>query len=298
MDPSRRSAMREGGYDERMKHLSLTCLAAVILATVPSARQQPELAAVAPFKIGGNLYYVGTTDPAAYLFTTPAGHILVDTTYDRSAPFVADSIRALGFKLEDVEIILSSHAHLDHVGGHASMKKLTGAQVAATAQDAVNLESGGVKAFHQVGSFAPVTVDRRLKDGDTVQLGGTTLTAHLLPGHTEGNTAWTATVEENGRRFGVLIAPSMSINPGVRMVNNPTWPGVADAYASSFQRLRTMRCEIFLGPHAGFFDLAAKRKRQQAGAADAFVDPKGYVSFLDDLESKYRAQVERERAGR
>jgi metallo-beta-lactamase class B len=281
-----------------MKLLSLSCLAAVILVSGSAAREQSELAAFPPFKIAGNLYYVGTTDPTAYLFTSSAGHILVDTTYERSAPLVADSIRALGFKLEDVKIILSSHAHLDHVGGHAAMKNLTGAQIVATAEDAVNLESGGEKAFHRIGSFAPVTVDRRLKDGDTVRLGGTTLTAHLMPGHTEGNTAWTTTVEENGRRYGVLIAPSMSINPGVKMVNNPTWPGVGDAYASSFKRLRAMRCEIFLGPHAGFFDLAAKRTRQQAGAADAFVDPKGYASFLDDLEKKYLAQVAQERVVR
>jgi metallo-beta-lactamase class B len=280
-----------------MKLLSLSCLAACILVSGSAAPQQTEPEAVAPFKIAGNLYYVGTSDPTAFLFTTGAGHILVDTTYERSAPLVADAIRALGFKLEDVRIILSSHAHLDHVGGHAAMKKLTGAQIVATAQDAVNLESGGAKAFHQIGNFTPVTVDRRLKDGDTVQLGGTTLTAHLLPGHTEGNTAWTTTVEENGRRYGVLIAPSMSINPGVKMVNNTAWPGVADAYASSFKRLREMRCEIFLGPHAGFFDLTGKRQRQQAGSADAFVDPKGYVSFLNDLEKKYLAQVQRERAG-
>jgi metallo-beta-lactamase class B len=281
-----------------MKLLPLSCLAAFILITASSSATQPKLAAVPPFKIAGNLYYVGTSDPTAFLFTTSAGHILVDTTYERSAPFVADSIRALGFKLEDVRIILSSHAHLDHVGGHAAMKKLTGAQVVATVQDAVNLESGGAKAFHQVGGFAPVTVDRRLKDGDTVQLGGTMLTAHLVPGHTEGNTAWTTTVEENGRRYGVLIAPSMSINPGVKMVNNSAWPGVGDAYAASFTRLKAMRCEIFLGPHAGFFDLAAKRKRQQAGAADVFVDPTGYAAFLDDLEKKYLRQVEQERAGR
>ena len=281
-----------------MKLLALSCLAAVVLITGSAAPEQSDLTAVAPFKIAGNLYYVGTSDPTAFLFTSNAGHILVDTTYERSAPLVADSIRALGFRLEDVRIILSSHAHLDHVGGHALMKKLTGAQVVATAQDAVNLESGGAKAFHQVGGFPPVTVDRRLKDGDTVQLGGTTLTAHLVPGHTEGNTAWTTTVDENGRRYGVLIAPSMSINPGVKMVNNPAWPGVADAYRSSFTRLKAMRCEIFLGPHAGFFDLPAKRKRQQAGTADAFVDPQGYLAFLDSLEKKYLDQVQQERAGR
>jgi len=284
-----------------MNRVALFCCAVVLAAVHPVVSQQPAPTAVPPFKIAGNLYYVGTSDPTAFLFTTQAGHILIDTTYPETAPLVANSIRSLGFRLEEVKIILSSHAHFDHVGGHAAMKKLTGAQVVATAEDAVNLESGGAKAFHVIGSFAPVTVDRRLKDGETVQLGATMLTAHLLPGHTEGNTAWTAAVEENGRRYSVLIAPSMSINPGVKLVGNPKWAGVGDAYAASFKRLRAMGGEIFLAPHAAFFDLVAKRQKQQhsaANPADAFVDPKGYASFVDDLEKKYLAQLQRERTGR
>jgi metallo-beta-lactamase class B len=281
-----------------MTRLALFCCAVVLAAVYPLTSQQRAPSAVPPFKIAGNLYYVGTSDPTAFLFTSPAGHILVDTTYPETAPLVADSIRSLGFKLEDVKIILSSHAHFDHVGGHAAMKKLTGAEVVATAPDAINLESGGAKAFHQVGGFAPVTVGRRLKDGDTVQLGGTTLTAHLLPGHTEGNTAWSTTVEEGGRRYAVLIAPSMSVNPGVQLVGNPKWPGVGDAYAASFQRLKAMRCEIFLAPHAAFFDLPGKRQKQQNGAADAFVDPSGYESFLDSLEKRDLELIRQEKQGR
>jgi metallo-beta-lactamase class B len=282
-----------------MNRFAVLVGAVLLLGAALATSLQSLPTAVPPFKIAGNLYYVGTSDATAFLFTSAAGHILVDTTYENTASFVADGIRALGFKLEDVKIILSSHAHFDHVGGHAMIKKLSGAEVVAIAEDANNLESGGAKSFDKIGSFAPVPVGRRLKNGDTVQLGGTTLTAHHVPGHTEGNTAWATTVEENGRRYAVLIAPSMSINPGVKMVNNPAWPGVGDAYAASFKRLKAMRCDIFLAPHAAFFDLAAKRQKQQSGAgADVFVNPQGYHAFLNELEKKYLEQVRQEREGR
>ena len=276
----------------------LSCIVSyAALVASPSAIQQRDAAAVAPFKIVGNIYYVGTTDPTAFLITTNAGHILIDTTYEQTAPIVADSIRRLGFKLEDVRFILSSHAHFDHVAGHAMMKKLTGARVVATAEDAINLESGGEKAFHYTGLFPKVAVDKRLKDGETVRLGNTTLTAHLLPGHTEGNTAWTTTVEADGRTYNVLFAPSMSINPGVTLVNNPKWPGVGDAYANSFARLKAMRCDIFLAPHAHFFDLQTKRPLLEKGGTNPFVDPQGYLRFLEDLEGKFQAQLRQEKQG-
>jgi metallo-beta-lactamase class B len=140
--------------------LSGTLLA--LFVSLIGVQQLPQPTAVAPFKIIGNIYYVGTSDPTAYLITTPSGHILIDTTYASSEPLVRKSIQALGFKLEDIRIILSSHSHLDHVGGHASMKRDSRAQVVATEQDAINLESGGAKAFHQTGTFPSVQVDRRL----------------------------------------------------------------------------------------------------------------------------------------
>jgi metallo-beta-lactamase class B len=271
-----------------MNPFSCVALCAAVLTI---AAVQPPPVAVKPFKIVANIYYVGTSDPTAFLIATPAGHILIDTTFADSAPLVLDSIRALGFRLEDVKIILSSHAHLDHVGGHAAIKRATGAQVIATAEDAINLESGGAKAFHQTGTFEPVTVDRRLKDGDTVTLGGSTLTAHLTRGHTEGNTAWTMTVEDGGQKLAVVFAPSMSINPGVRMANYPPWPNIADAYAASFKFLRGLPCDIFLAPHAGFFHLAGKAARPSAaGRSNPFVDPDGYRAYLDDLERKFTNQ--------
>ena len=273
-------------------------LAAVALAiglSLSVTFQVPRPAAVDPFKIAGNIYYVGTSDPTAYLITTAAGHILIDTTYPETEPLVRNSIRALGFKLEDIKIILSSHAHFDHVGGHAAMKRASGAQVIATAQDAVNLESGGAKAFHQVGRFEPVAVDRRLDDGGSVRLGNVTLTAHLTPGHTEGNTTWTTTVEDGGKTYRVVFAPSMSINPGVRMVNYPPWPAIADAYARSFAALKKLPCDIFLAPHASFFDLQGKRARHSTAGISAFVDPEGFRAYVDRMEAAYADQVRKEK---
>ncbi|MFN0107776.1 MAG: metallo-beta-lactamase, partial [Blastocatellia bacterium] len=152
-----------------------------------------------PFRIIGNIYYVGTNNLACYLITSPGGHVLIDTAMQESSPIVRANIEALGYKLKYIRVILSSHAHFDHVAGHADMKAATGAQVYATAQDAPALESGGAKGFHPLGAYKPVKVDRIIKDGEVVRFGGVALTAHLTPGHTEGNTTWTTTVEENGK---------------------------------------------------------------------------------------------------
>jgi metallo-beta-lactamase class B len=277
--------------------MKLSAVVAALCLLLSVSWQQKAPSAVEPFKIVGNIYYVGTSDPTAYLITTSEGHILIDTTYAHTESFVRNSIRALGFKLEDVKIILSSHAHLDHVGGHAAMKRATGAHVHATEQDAINLESGGAKAFHQTGRFEPVTVTRRLKDGEAVRLGGVSLTAHVLPGHTEGNTAWTTTVTDGEKTYNVLFAPSMSINPGVRMVNYPPWPTIADAYAGSFAKLKKLPCDIFLAPHASFFDLESKRRRLSSASVNPFVDPEGFRDFVGSLETSYADQLRKEKAG-
>jgi metallo-beta-lactamase class B len=252
-----------------------------------------------PFRIIGNIYYVGTNNLACYLITSPAGHVLIDTAMQESAPIVRANIEALGYKLKYVRLILSSHAHFDHVAGHADMKAATGAQVIASAADTPLLESGGTKGFHPIGSYKPVKVDRIIKDGEIVRLGSTALKAHLTPGHTEGNTAWTMTVEENGKKYEVVFAASMSINPGVRMVNNPTWPTIADAYAKSFQKLKSLPCDVFLGPHAPFFDMEAKVARMKADPkTNPFIDPEGYRSFIADFEKNYNEQLQKERSGK
>lgn len=249
-----------------------------------------------PFRIIGNIHYVGTNNLACYLISTPGGHILLDTAMQESAPIVRANIAALGFKLTDIKIMVSSHAHFDHVAGHAEMKEATGAKVYATAADAAMLESGGTKGFHPLNPYKPVKVDKVIKDGEVVRLGSAALTAHLTPGHTKGNTAWTATVEENGKKYDVVFVASMSINPGVRMVNNPTWPRIAEAYASSFQKLKSLPCDVFLGPHAPFFDMEAKVGRMNAGATtNPFIDPAGYRNYIASYEKSYNEQLLRER---
>ena len=248
-----------------------------------------------PFRIIGNIYYVGTSNLACYLITSPGGHILIDTALQESSPIVRANIEALGYKLKYIRVILSGHAHFDHVAGHADMKAATGAQVYATAADALVLESGGTKGFHPLGNYKPVKVDRIIKDGEVVRFGGVALTAHLTPGHTEGNTTWTTTVEENGKKYDVVFVGSMSINPGVKMVNNPTWPGIADAYAKSFQKLKSLNCDVFLGPHAPFFNMEAKVKQMADAKTNPFIDPEGYRNYIGEYEKSYNEQLAKER---
>ena len=248
-----------------------------------------------PFRLIGNIYYVGTNNLACYIIKTNAGLTLLDTAMQESAPIIRANIEALGFALKDIKIMLSSHAHFDHVAGHADMKAATGAKVYATKADAEIMESGGKKGFHPLTPYyKPIKVDKILKADGVVQLGEVKMTAHLTPGHTEGNTAWTTTVEENGKKYNVVFTSSMSINPGVRMVKNPTWAGVAEAYAKSFQTLKSLPCDVFLGPHAPFFAMEAKVKRLGT-EPNPFIDPQGFRNFIAGLEKSYTEQVQRER---
>jgi len=248
---------------------------------------------VKPFRIIGNVYYVGMNDLASYLISTKDGLILVDTALEESGPIIRKNIEELGFKATDVKIILSGHAHFDHVGGHQTMKEQTGAKIYATAPDAMIMESGGTKGFFPFSQYKyrPVTVDKIIVDGEWIKLGGFGMQAHMLPGHTEGNTAWTFTVEDGGRNYDVLIAPSMSVNPGVKLVGNKEWPGVADAYVDSFKKLRALKCDVFLAPHAGFFDLAGKMEKMSSGAkTNPFIDPDGFHKYVDDLEKAFNEE--------
>ena len=251
-----------------------------------------------PFHIIGNIYYVGTNNLASYIIKTKPGLILLDTAMQESAPIVRANIETLGFKLKDIKIMISSHAHFDHVAGHADMKAATGAKVYATKADAEIMESGGKKGFHPLEPYyKPIKVDKILKDGEAVRLGGVAMTAHLTLGHTEGNTAWSMTVEENGKKYNVVFTSSLSINPGVKMVNNRTWAGVADAYAKSFATLKTLPCDVFLGPHAPFFNMEEKVKRIGT-QPNPFIDPQGLRNFVEMNEKAYKAQIERERNGK
>jgi metallo-beta-lactamase class B len=284
---------------------ALALAALVLLAPAPApARAQADPAAramngpMAPFRIVGNVYYVGASDVTSFLIATPAGHILLDCGFAETAPRIAANVLRLGFKLADVKVLLVSHAHYDHVGGLSELKRWTGASLAASAADALLLAHGGHGDFHFGDSltFSPVQADRILRDGDTVSLGGTVMTAHRTPGHTPGNTTWTTTATENGKTYAVAFMGSMSVNPGVVLLGNPSYPGIAGDYARSFQVMKALPCEVFLAPHGSFFDLQGKAKRLAARESpNPFVDPAGCRAYLAQMEAAYEAQLRREK---
>ena len=253
-----------------------------------------------PFRIVGNIQYVGTSELCAYLITTPQGHILIDGGLPESVALIEASIVKLGFKVEDVRILLTTQAHFDHVGSLAAVAAKSHAQVMVMAGDAELVEHGGHGdyLFGDSSPFAPVHVDRVLKDGDTVTLGGTTLVAHLTPGHTRGCTTWTTTVSEGELRYLVEFVGSTSVNPGTRLVHMPSYPGIRGDYERAFRVQRAMHPDVFLGAHAGFFDLPGKRQRQIAAPTpNPFVDPKGYAALVAKSETHFHELVATEMAG-
>jgi metallo-beta-lactamase class B len=232
-----------------------------------------------PHKIIGNMYYVGTQSLGTFLVTTPAGHILINTDYERTVPVIKASVEKLGFKFTDIKIILGSHAHGDHMEGDAMAKELTGAQVMAMAEDVPALER-----MKPGGKTHPI--DRVLHDGDTVTLGGTTLTAHLTPGHTKGCTTWTAKITEDGKTYDVVIIGSVGVNPGFQLVNNTQNPTIADEYKQAFKVLRSLHADVPLGSHPAMYRLDEKYPKIGKGP-NPFIDPAGYKAELDIQEDTF-----------
>lgn len=250
---------------------------------------------VEPFRIAENLYYVGASDIASYLITTSEGHILIDGGFVETAPQIEANISKLGFKVEEVKILLNSHAHFDHAGGLAALKARSGAKLFASAPDATLLESGGKGDFRfgDEGQFPPVVVDRRLADGEAVTLGGATLTARLTPGHTRGATTWTF----KAGSFDVVVVSSASILD-YRFVGKESYPGIAADFERTFAVLEALPVQIFLAPHGGFFDLAGKRERAASGMGlrNPWVDPAGYKAWVARAKDAFLAAVESQKA--
>jgi metallo-beta-lactamase class B len=275
-------------------------IAAVLLlaaAYASRAAGDPEwLQPFEPFRIAGNLYYVGSKGLASYLVATPEGHVLINSDLEESVPLLRASVEKLGFKLTDVKVLLISHAHFDHDAGSAAIKKLTGARYMVMDADVPVVESGGKADFQYPQSvYPPAKVDRVLRDGDVVKLGGTTLVAHLTPGHTRGCTTWTLQVKEAGRTYETVIVGSPNVNAGYRLVNNAAYPRIADDYEQMFRVLKSLPCDIFLGSHGGYFDLGAKYRRRSA-QANPFVDPDGYRRFVEEKEKEFREELAKQRA--
>jgi len=259
----------------------------------PSWRQPFE-----PLRVAGNVYYVGTRGLSSFLIVTPAGGILIDSGEAESVPFIRANVERLGFRVSDVRILLTGHAHFDHVGGHAGMQRLSGAQVMVMDADRDAIETGTDRSALGGPGWKPVHVDRVLRDGDTVSLGGTTLTAHLTPGHTQGCTTWTTEVTQDDRRLQVAFVCSVTINEGVHLVGNTRVPTIAQDYARAFRVLHGLKPDVFVAQHGGVFGLDEKAKRAREGAQPSpFVDPEGYQRVVARAEQTYLAQL-RDEQGR
>ena len=274
--------------------------AALLLAPFTARPQEPEwVKPFPPFRIIGNVYWVGTWDLSTYLITTPAGNILINTGLKETLPQIKAGIEQLGFKLSDIKILTATHAHYDHVAGLAELKRMTGAQVFIAEPEAELLADGGKSDFVFGDSpkfrFEPVKADRLLKDGDKISLGGTEITAHLNPGHTKGATTFTLTVNEGGKTYRVAIANMGSINPGVKVSGMPTYPNITEDYAHTFRLQEAMQLDVFLASHASQFGLHEKYKPGDPYKADRFIDPAGFHAEVLKLEKVYLDHLAAER---
>lgn len=253
-----------------------------------------------PFRLAGPIYYVGTAELAAFLIHTPQGHILIDGGMPSTAPIIEKSIRELGFKLDDIRILLTTQAHFDHVGSHAHFKKLSGARVEAMTGDDRLLRDGGKSDYLFASNtdyhFPRMAVDRVLKDGDIVTLGGERLTARHTPGHTPGSTTFEMDVNEGGQVYRVVFAASTTVNPGTRLLKDPSYPGILEDFRKTFTVLESLKPDIFLSGHASFFNLKDKRAKMDASKpAAAFVDREGYATLIARRKKEFEALVAKER---
>ncbi|MBI2188457.1 MAG: subclass B3 metallo-beta-lactamase [Acidobacteria bacterium] len=237
-----------------------------------------------PHRVIGNIYYVGTRTLSSFLITTPEGHILINSTYERNVPTIAKSVEQLGFRFSDVKILLGTHAHRDHQEGDALVKQMTGAQVLAMAEDVPAL-----REMKTSGREHPI--DRELRDGDAVRLGGTTLVARLTAGHTRGCTTWTTSVQEAGRTHNVVIHCSLRA-PGTLT------PGVVSEFERTFTLVRSLPCDVPLGDHPAQYNMHAKHATLQAGGPNPFVDAANCGLETDIQEAMFRAALEEQRGGR
>ncbi len=239
-------------------------------------------------KVIGNVYFVGTGELGSFLITTPQGHVLINSDFETTVPIIRASVEKLGFKFSDIKILLGSHAHGDHMEGDALVKEYTGAKVMAMEQDVPAL-----RKMKPGGKEHPI--DRILKDGDEVKLGGTTLVAHLTAGHTKGCTSWTLKTQEGGKTYDVIILGSIGVNPGYILVNNKDYPQIADDYIRSFKTLRAMHVDVFLASHGSFYNLDEKYPKLGKQEANPFIDPAGFQAHIDLKEKEFYTELEKQK---
>jgi metallo-beta-lactamase class B len=281
-----------------MKNLMrLSIVALLVIVTYAGgvrAQETPEWTQpFPPYRVIGNIYYVGSRALASYLITTPQGNILINSSLETSVPLIRGSIEKLGFHFKDTKILLISHAHWDHCAGSEAIKELTGAKYMVMDADAPEVEAGGKGNFQygETKRYQPAKVDRVLHDGDEVKLGGTVLTAHLTPGHTKGTTTWTMNATEGAKKYDVVIVGSPNVSPGYKLVNNALYPQIADDFARTFRVLKSLPCDIFLGAHGDYYGMEAKYAKMKDGAANPFLDPDGYKSYVAEREQTFLKEL-------
>ena len=272
----------------------------LLLTPLQAATNADWTTPIAPFRIAGNLYYVGSRDLASYLIVTPQGDILINSSLESSVPLIRSSVEQLGFKFQDVKILLISHAHSDHDAGSAEIKQETGAQYMVMDGDVPVVESGGAQDFQYPNDRYPaLKVDRVLHDADQVRLGDAVLNAHKTPGHTRGCTTWTMQVRDGQRLLNVVIVGSWNVNPGYRLVDRPgqaaSYPGIAADFQRTFPLLAALPCDVFLGAHGAYFHMLEKLERLRAGASEnVWVDPIGYQAAVAERRQAFETELLRE----
>lgn len=289
-----------GGVLSKGRHVLCACVVMLCLATPIFAQHADWTTPIAPFKIADNLYYVGSRDLASYLIVTPEGDILINSNLVSSPALIRKSVEQLGFKFSDIKILLISHAHFDHDAGSAEIKKLSGAQYMVMDADVPVVESGGAADPNYPNDRYPaLKVDRVLHDGDEVRLGSAILVAHKTAGHTQGCTTWTMRTTQKGRPVNVVIVGSWNVNSGFRLVDRPrhpaSYPGIAGDYERTFQVLKELPCDVFLGAHGGYFNMLEKLSRAKKGEAEVvFIDPVGYRAAVAEREQAFKAELLRQ----
>ena len=283
-----------------MKKINVIGFLFIILYSVGALAQAPvsppqghpdRTVQVEPFNIVDNIYFVGQyVQEASYLITGSDGHIIIDTGYDESVPLIAANVRKLGYDPEDIKMIIGTHAHSDHVDGHARMAELTGATILASAPDKQVIEDGGASDFRD-GDWRPAKVDRVVEDGEVITLGDIAITAHYTPGHTRGCMSFTMNAVEEGQNYNVIILGGVRI--AARPVfGHPKYPNMASDFSSTFEKLKSMPVDIYLGGHGYWYGLGDKMRRAQAGEGfRAYIDPDGFKKAIDGWQQQFIDQV-------
>ena len=280
-----------------MKKIAVALVALMSLTAAVEAQTPKDLLAAMlvkwnkptePFRMIGNVYYVGTEGLASYLITSPQGHVLVDTVMPDATSQIKANIEKLGFKVTDIKYLLNTHAHIDHTGGLAEMKAASGAQLVAGEADKPLLEGGYYPGAREETAlnFPPVKVDRTVREGDKVTVGDVTLIARETPGHSPGCTSWEFSVKDGDATRSALIFCSGTVALN-RLVPNPTYPGIVTDYRKTFARAKDMKVDVLLAPHPEMYKMAEKRAKLAEGGPNPFVNPGEFNAYAATLEKAF-----------